>query len=96
MANEAAFDSGFDAGMKKKPKAKTPPKQKPDQKPDQNSGGGVSGWAKMQFKKGGKVPRTGMAKVHKGEVVLTAAQAKASCKSDKKKGHGRKKATTKR
>jgi hypothetical protein len=31
--------------------------------------------APMSFAKGGKVPRTGMAKVHKGEVVLTAKQA---------------------
>jgi hypothetical protein len=29
------------------------------------------------FAKGGKVKRTGVAKVHKGEVVLTAAKAKA-------------------
>jgi len=29
------------------------------------------------YAKGGKVLRTGMAKVHKGEVVLTAAKAKA-------------------
>ncbi len=29
------------------------------------------------FKKGGKVHRTGLAHVHKGEVVLTAAQAKS-------------------
>ena len=29
------------------------------------------------FAKGGKVKRTGMAKVHKGEVVLTAKTAKA-------------------
>jgi len=28
------------------------------------------------FAKGGKVKKTGLAKVHKGEVVLTAAQAK--------------------
>lgn len=28
------------------------------------------------FKKGGKVKKTGMAKVHKGEVVLTASRAK--------------------
>ena len=28
------------------------------------------------FKKGGKVSRTGLAKVHKGEVVLSATQAK--------------------
>ena len=29
------------------------------------------------FAKGGKVHKTGLAKVHKGEVVLTAAQAKS-------------------
>ena len=29
------------------------------------------------FKKGGKVHRTGLAHVHKGEVVLPAAQAKS-------------------
>ena len=29
------------------------------------------------FKKGGKVHKTGLAKVHAGEVVLTAAQAKS-------------------
>ena len=31
----------------------------------------------MSFAKGGKVHRTGMAKVHKGELVLTAKQTKA-------------------
>jgi len=29
------------------------------------------------FKKGGKVKKTGLAKLHRGEVVLTAAQAKS-------------------
>ena len=29
------------------------------------------------FKKGGKVHKTGLAKVHRGEVVLTASQAKS-------------------
>ena len=29
------------------------------------------------YAKGGKVKKTGMAKVHKGEIVLTAAKAKA-------------------
>ena len=30
----------------------------------------------MNYAKGGKVKMTGMAKVHKGEVVLTSKQAK--------------------
>lgn len=35
------------------------------------------------FKKGGMVQKTGMAKVHKGEKVLTAKQVKASKKRGK-------------
>ena len=31
----------------------------------------------QSFAKGGKVKKTGLAKVHKGEVVLTASQAKS-------------------
>lgn len=42
------------------------------------------------FKKGGKVRKTGFAKVHKGEVVLTAKEVKRAKKS------GRKKVATKR
>jgi hypothetical protein len=38
------------------------------------------------FKRGGKVKRTGLAKVHKGERVLTKKQAK---KRDKKKSKGK-------
>jgi hypothetical protein len=34
----------------------------------------VQAVAPMSFAKGGRVPRTGMAKVHKGEQVLTAKQ----------------------
>lgn len=33
--------------------------------------------APASYAKGGKVKRTGMAKVHKGEAVLTAAQVKS-------------------
>jgi hypothetical protein len=29
-----------------------------------------------EYKRGGKVPRTGIAKLHKGEIVLTRSQAK--------------------
>lgn len=43
----------------------------------------------QSFKKGGKVRKTGLAKVHKGEVVLTVKQAKRAKK-------GRKKTTAKR
>lgn len=38
------------------------------------------------YKKGGKVKKTGMAKVHKGERVLTKAQTKKLEKSKKTKG----------
>lgn len=37
------------------------------------------------FKHGGKVKRTGVAKVHKGEVVLTAKQAKKAGKKKSRK-----------
>jgi hypothetical protein len=36
------------------------------------------------YKKGGTVQKTGMAKVHKGEKVLTVAQVKAAKKKKKK------------
>lgn len=38
----------------------------------------------MQFKKGGKVKRTGWAKVHKGEVIKTAGHALGGGKKKKK------------
>ena len=38
----------------------------------------------MHYKRGGKVPRTGLAKVHKGERVLTAKQAKRYAKQSKR------------
>jgi hypothetical protein len=37
----------------------------------------ATGAVTASYAKGGKVKRTGMAKVHKGEVVLTVATAKA-------------------
>lgn len=48
------------------------------------------------FKRGGKVKKTGLAKVHKGEVVLTAHEAKTYPKKPSKKKHSRKKVSTKR
>ena len=39
----------------------------------------------MAFKKGGKVKKTGVALVHKGEVVLTKAEAKRYKKTTKKR-----------
>ena len=39
----------------------------------------------MAFKKGGKVKKTGVALVHKGEVVLTKAEAKKHKKTSRKR-----------
>jgi hypothetical protein len=39
-------------------------------------GGGGGGPAVPQFKRGGKVKKTGLARVHKGERVLTKKQQK--------------------
>ena len=73
MANADVFSEGFDAGIGKK----TTKKKKKDSGND---------WSKANpryFKHGGRVKKTGMAKVHRGEFVLTAAQAKSL--SSKKK-----------
>lgn len=79
MANVDAFNQGFDAGMgKKKSKGKSDLIKQPTPTKVANPG---------EFKKGGKVKRTGIAKVHAGEVVLTAKQAK---KYGKKKASGHK------
>ena len=40
-------------------------------------GNGLTAVTGESFAKGGTVKRTGLAKVHKGEVVLTASQAKS-------------------
>lgn len=69
MANADAFNAGFSLGGKKangKGKDEKNPKMMGAANPAQPK----------QFKKGGKVRKTGQALVHKGEVVLTAAQAK--------------------
>jgi hypothetical protein len=76
MANEA-FESGFSGGIgaaKKKKDAKPAPASTNPTKASPSS-----------FKKGGKVKKTGMAKVHRGEFVLTAKEAKGKNKSSRKK-----------
>ena len=72
MANQDAFMSGI--GIGKGDAAKKKPGGKPE-----SGDAGVADAAKAipsTFKHGGKVRRTGFAKVHKGEEVLTKAQRK--------------------
>ena len=61
-----AFVSGFAESQKKDDDSKDQPKKK--QHHDSKMA------LPQQFKKGGKVKKTGFAKVHKGERVLTKAQ----------------------
>jgi hypothetical protein len=82
MANADAFNSGFDAGMGKKSK-----KKKKSELLKQPTPAGIAD--PSAYKKGGKVKKTGVALVHKGECVLTAKQAK-------KKAHGRKRVAGKK
>lgn len=53
---------------------------------DSGGGGEMSGAPAGSFKRGGKVRRTGKARVHKGERVLTAKQAKRYEKRGAKRG----------
>lgn len=88
MANVDAWSAGWGIGeraskTKKKKSAKT--------------GGQASDLSASwdSYHKGGKVRRTGPAKLKKGEIVLTASQAKMCAgKASKKKG-ARKRITTK-
>lgn len=99
MANADAFNSGFDAatgGKSKKSKQKKPNDVKKITTDDGDTlypSASVNPAFPNGFKKGGKVKRTGIAKVHAGEVVLTAKQAK---KYGKKKAHGRKRVAGKK
>ena len=94
MANVDAFNSGFDAGMGKKSK-KTKKQPKDVKKITTDDGdtlypsASVNSAVPKGFKKGGKVKKTGVALVQKGECVLTAKQAK-------KKVHGRKRVAGKK
>jgi hypothetical protein len=82
MANVDAFNSGSDIGKKAALKGK---------KTGESSGLFTKTAEPSSYKKGGKVKRTGVAKVHKGEIVLTVAQQKAhGLKKGKRKATGRK------
>jgi hypothetical protein len=88
MANVEAFESGFDAVYGKKQKKD---KEKKGKAKSDNAATKPSTFTMAKpslYKEGGTVRKTGMAKVHKGEKVLTAAQAKecASKKSGGKRG----------
>ena len=88
MANADAFNQGFDAGQGKEGKKKKSNSNPKVFTPDDQQAAAIP----KTFKKGGKVKRTGVAKVHKGEYVLTVKQAK---KYAKKKGT-RKRVSSKR
>ena len=92
MANDQAWQAGVDIAQKRKDRKDWGNfGQKPQKK--------ESGWKKFlhitspisNFKKGGHVKKTGMYKLHAGEHVLTASQAKAHGF-----GKGKKKGTRKR
>lgn len=87
MANEEAWNQGWKLGQKLSKGKK------------ESTGKGKEATASKaepsKYKKGGKVRKTGTAKVHKDEIVLTAAQGKmCGGKPSKKKG-ARKRITTK-
>jgi hypothetical protein len=101
MANPDAFLAGLNKGgaaASKQPGSSA--KKRKDVGPVTSSSGQTyTPSAPMNFKKGGKVRKTGVAKVHKGEYVLTAAQArefKSSHKTRRKKTGARKLAQSKR
>jgi hypothetical protein len=85
MANVDAFNSGFDMGMGKKSK-----KSKSIKNPAAKTSSGLAD--PPAYKKGGKVKKTGWAKVHKHETILTASQSKGRTKKRGKKS-ARKKIT---
>ena len=106
MANQDAWDSGLMLGQMSKYNRKRSgggtkkPKGKPVSDVITSDGQKLTPTAPLvgSFKKGGKVKKTGIAKVHKGELVLTAKEAKSYKKSGKsslKKNATRKRVTKK-
>ena len=99
MANVDAFNQGFDAGM-----GKTDQKKKKSTKDNNTNSGPVSQpgydfssrYAMPKLHKGGKVKRTGAYRLKKGEIVLTAVQAKShGVKTGKKKSGSHKRTASK-
>jgi hypothetical protein len=111
MANVDAFNSGVDIGLGSTKKGRQKlSAQKGKQKDDSSSESSADKTIKIgdfnkgntsavpsSYKKGGKVKKTGLAKVHKGEKVLTVAQQKkASLKKGKRKSIAHKRIAGKR
>jgi hypothetical protein len=100
MANQEAWAAGWTIGSKKKRKGKGKSSSAiggSDKSGSSDGGSGKSAWSlgfgskaakPSSYKKGGKVKKTGTAKVHKGEIVLTAAQAKM-CAQKASKGRSK-------
>lgn len=80
MANVEAFNSGWDLGTRDPKKTKEKDKKESSSSNSKNGNSDKQkqpSFADMKsFHKGGKVRRTGPAKLKKGEIVLTASQAK--------------------
>ncbi len=78
MANDEAWQAGMDIASKRKNKKNGKGNLLVQASADKMA-------SPKSFKKGGKVKKSGYARVHKDEVVLTAGQAKGRRKSGKKK-----------
>jgi lipopolysaccharide export system protein LptA len=99
MANDDAWASGWAAGQGKKKSPGESKARKFTQKAlarqqAQKQPVGSEAAEPTSFKKGGVVRKTGYAKVHRGEKVLTAREAKSYRKKSSKRTH--KKNITKR
>ena len=95
MANDEAWQAGVDIATRHKNKLKAQKSQKEPKAvrkittSDPSLGELTPSAVPKIYRKGGKVKKTGVALVHRGEYVLTAKQAK-------KKAHGRKRVAGKR
>ena len=103
MANAAAFQKGFDEGRGGSGKSGTDTTKKLSKPVGQiTSSDGQTLTPSAPLKnipsrhKGGKVKKTGLHNLKKGEIVLTAAQAKAKLGKKSSRKSSRKKVSTKR
>ena len=79
MANDDAWSSGWDQGSGAKQKREDKKNKGKSNLIHQPTPASVAN--PSAFKKGGKVKKTGVAKVHRGERVLTAKEAKKYAKN---------------